>query len=122
MPPPADPRRPDPAPFTAAERGLIRAEFRARGGQTYPLDDGIWLRRWAGGPLKGQPKLSRAAIRTLLERGLVEIVDPPNRVPFARFTGAGLLALRQLARDRRSLPPDQYAHLLAELEAKLGPG
>jgi hypothetical protein len=109
------------APLTAAERALIRSEFRARGGQTYPLDDGIWLHRWAGGPQKGQPKLSRTAIRTLLARGLVEIVDPPGRVPFARFTDAGLLALRHMARDRRSLPPDQYAHLLAELDAKLGP-
>ena len=121
MPSPADPQRPDPTPFTAAERHLIRTEFRARGGQTDPLDDGIWLHRWAGGPLKGQPKLSRTAIRTLLARGLVEIVDPPGRLPFARFTDAGLLALRHMARDRRSLPPDQYAHLLAELDAKLGP-
>ena len=121
MPSPADPQRPDPAPFTAAERALIRSEFRARGGQTYPLDDGIWLHRWAGGPQKGQPKLSRTAIRTLLARGLVEIVDPPGRLPFARFTDAGLLALRRMARDRRALPPDRYAHLLAELDAKRGP-
>ena len=121
MSPPADPQHPGPTPFTAAERGLIRSEFRARGGQTDPLDDGIWLHRWAGGPQKGQPKLSRTAIRTLLARGLVEIVDPPGRLPFARFTDAGLLALRHMARDRRSLPPDEYAHLLAELDAKLGP-
>ena len=52
---------------------------------------------------------------------MIEIVDPPGRVPFARFTDAGLLALRRMARDRRSLPPDRYAHLLAELDAKLGP-
>ena len=121
MPSPADPQRPDPAPFTAAERGLIRSEFRARGGQTYPLDDGIWLHRWAGGPQKGQPKLDRTAIRTLLERGLIEIVDPPGRLPFARFTRAGLDALRRMAQDRRSLPPDPYAHRLAELEAQREP-
>jgi len=121
MPSPSDPQHPDPTPFTAAERSLIRSEFRARSGQTYPLDDGIWLHRWAAGPQKGQPKLSRTAIRTLLARGLVEIVDLPNRLPFARFTDAGLRALRHMARDRRSLPPDQYAHLLAELEAKRGP-
>jgi len=121
MPSPADPQHPGPTPFTAAERSLIRSEFRARGGQTYPLDDGIWLHRWAGGPHKGQPKRSRTAIRTLLERGLVEIVDLPNRLPFARFTCAGLLALRHLARDRRSLPPDPYAHRLAERDAKRGP-
>ena len=128
-PPSADPPRPtradlDPesaAPFTAAERRLIRSEFRARSGQTYPLDDGIWLHRWAAGPHQGQPKLNRTAIRTLLERGLIEVVDPPGRLPFARFTRAGLDALRRMAQDRRSLPPDPYAHLLAELDAQRGP-
>ena len=128
-PPSADPPRADldpasaaPAgPFTAAERRPIRSEFRARSGQTDPLDDGFWLHRWAAGPQKGQPKLNRTAIRTLLARGLIEIVDPPGRLPFARFTRAGLDALRRMAQDRRSLPPHQYAHLLAELDAKLGP-
>ena len=118
---PTDPQHSDPTPFTAAERRLIRAAFRARGGQTDPLDDGIWLHRWAAGPHQGQPKLSRTAIRTLLARGLVEIVDPPGRLPFARFTRAGLKALWDMAQDRRMLPPDQYAHLLAELDAKRGP-
>ena len=80
-PSPTDPQPADPAPFTAAERRLIRAEFRARGGQTDPLDDGIWLHRWAAGPHQGQPKLDRTAIRTLLERDLIEIVDPPDRSP-----------------------------------------
>ena len=108
-------------PFGALGEDLIGVLGRAVGDRQAPLDDGIWLHRWAGGPHKGQPKRSRTAIRTLLERGLVEIVDLPNRLPFARFTDAGLLALRHLARDRRSLPPDQYAHLLAELDAKLGP-
>ena len=121
MPPPNDPQPAGPTPFTATERSLIRSEFRARGGQTDPLDDGIWLHRWAAGPLKGQPKLNRTAIRTLLARGLVEIVDPPGRLPFARFTRAGLEGLRHMARDRRSLPPDEYGHLLAELDAKRGP-
>ena len=128
-PPSADPPRPpradlDPAraaPFTAAERRPIRSEFRARCGQTDPLDDGLWLQRWAGGPRQGQPKLDRTAIRTLLARGLIEIVDPPDRLPFARFTRAGLDALRRMAQDRRSLPPDPYAHRLAELDAKRGP-
>ncbi len=63
MPPSTDPQHPDPTPFTAAERALIRSEFRARGGQTDPLDDGIWLHRWAAGPQKGQPKLNRTATR-----------------------------------------------------------
>ena len=121
MSPPADPQHPGPTPFTAAERSLIRSAFRARGGRTDPLDDGIWLHRWAAGLLKGHLKLDRTAIRTLLARGLIEIIDPPGRLPFARFTRADLEGLRQMARDRRSLPPDQYAHLLAELDTKRGP-
>ncbi len=32
MPSPPDPQRADPAPFTAAERELIRSEFRVTGG------------------------------------------------------------------------------------------
>ena len=118
---PTDPQHADPAPFTAAERLPIRSECRARCGQTDPLDEGLWLHRWAAGPHQGQPTLDRTAIRTLLERDLIEIVDPPGRLSFARFTQAGLDALRRMAQDRRLLPPDPYAHRLAELDAKLGP-
>ncbi len=50
-----------------------------------------------------------------LERGLVEL--GPDRIGFrARFTPAGIAALRRLAQDRRALDPKQYAHIREELE------
>ena len=63
----------------------------------------------------GQPKLP-PAVRTMLERGLVEIrCDPRSRLPYVFFTEAGVTALRQLARDRRALDPVRFAHIRREL-------
>jgi hypothetical protein len=101
--------------FTAAERDLIRLEFMTRHGGFRSLSDGIFLYRWASGPHKGRPKL-RKTIQSMLNRGLVEIVDPENAFPYARFTAAGIEALRAMARDRQSLPPDKYGHLIEELQ------
>ena len=61
------------APFTAGERALIRYEFMRRFGQTLALADGIWLRSWKSGPLKGGPKVP-PALASMLERGLVRVV------------------------------------------------
>ena len=106
---------PPPSPFIAAERSLLRHEFMVRFGQAPSLADGIWLRAWRGGPQAGQPKIS-PAVASLLARGLVEIA--PHRIGFrARFTPAGVAALRLMAQDRRALDPKQYAHILEELEA-----
>lgn len=107
--------------FTANERDLIRTEFMARWGQTPSLQDGIRLHRWVTGPHQGQPKLN-APVRSMLARGLVDIVEPDGRLPVARFTAAGLEALRAMARDRRLLPPATYGHLLEELEDLSGSG
>lgn len=104
-----------PENFTAKERDLIRFEYMVRGGMAYSLREGIWLHRWKGGPNKGKPKLTKA-IQSMLDRGLVEIFDPKNAIPCARFTAAGIEALRVMARDRRLLPPDEYGHLIEELE------
>ena len=102
-----------PAPFNTAERNLLRLEFMVRFGQPPSVADGLWLRRWRGGPQAGQPKIP-AAVASMLERGLVEI--GPDRIGFrARFTPAGIAALRQLAQDRRALDPKQYAHIHEEL-------
>jgi hypothetical protein len=104
---------PLPAPFNAAERALLRHEFMIRFGQPPSLADGLWLRRWCSGPQAGQPKIP-AAIASMLARGLVEI--GPDRIGFrARFTPAGVAALRLLAQDRRALDPKQYAHIREEL-------
>jgi len=109
-----------PESFTAAERDLIRTEFRAMWHQPRSLSEGIFLHRWVGGPHKGKPKL-KAPVQSMLERGLVEIVEPEGRFPFARFTAAGMEALRAMARNRTFLPPDKYQHLIDEIQASEPP-
>lgn len=104
---------PPPSPFTTAERELIRTQFMGRFGGLPSLADGIWLRTWHAGPQAKEPKIPRA-VASLLERGLVEI-GPGRYGPCARFTPAGLDALRIMARDRRALDPKQYAHIRQEL-------
>ncbi len=102
-----------PSPFSAAERSLLRHEFLVRFGQAPRLADGIWLRVWRGGPQAGQPKIP-AAVAGLLDRGLMEL--GPDTIGFrARFTPAGITALRLLAQDRRALHPKQYAHVREQL-------
>ena len=104
-----------PSPFTASERDLIRSELGQRF-STYPsVNDGMLLRTWRGGPNAGQPKLP-PAMRSMLERGLVEVrPNSYHRLPCAFFTEAGLIALRQMAQDRRALDPVRYAHIRREL-------
>ena len=104
-----------PESFTAKERNLIRTEFMVRWHQTPLLREGIVLQRWVGGPNRGKPKLT-SPVRSMLECGLVEIVEPEGRLPRALFTAAGIEALKEMAKDRRFLPPKQYGHLIEELE------
>src|SRR3978361_1656135 len=84
-----------------------------RFGQPPSLSDGLWLRRWRGGPQAGQPKIP-AAVASMLARGLVEI--GPDRIGFRALSPpAGIAALRLLALDRRALDPKQYGHIREEL-------
>src|ERR1700712_411677 len=102
-----------PSPFTTAERNLLRSEFMIRFGQPPSLAEGLWLRAWRGGPQAGKPKIP-AAVTSMLARGLVEI--GPDRIGYrARFTPAGIAALRLFAQDRRALDPTQYPHIRQEL-------
>jgi hypothetical protein len=103
------------SPFTAPERDLIRRELGLRF-TTYPsIANGILLRTWRAGPQAGQPKLP-PAIRSMLDRGLVELrPDSHRRLPCAFFTEAGVAALRELAEDRRALDPVRFAHVRREL-------
>ena len=99
--------------FTTLERDLIRREFCQHFG-SYPLvAEGIFLRTWRGGPQAGEPKLP-PAVRTMLERGLLE-VQRDGRLVRAHFTTGGIAALRELAANRRYLDPVRYAHLRREL-------
>ena len=75
--------------------------------------EGFQLRTWRGGPLAGQPKVP-PAVRTMVERGLVEI-RTDTRVPKVHFSEAGLAALRLLALDRRYMDPQKFAHVRVEL-------
>jgi hypothetical protein len=100
--------------FTAKERDLIRREFMVRWGGFRSLHEGLFLHRWAGGPHKGTPKV-RPTVGSMLARGLVEIDDPEPSSPSARFTPAGVAALRAMAKNRQVLAPDQYGHLIEEL-------
>jgi len=121
MPPrtaPPSPTPSTPSPFTAPERDLIRRELHPRFGQDPSVADGIMLRTWRGGPQAGQPKVP-PAVRTMLERGLVEL-RTDGRWPVAWFTRAGLAALRQFAQDRRALDPVRYAHVRRELGLNAG--
>ena len=99
--------------FTLRERELICREFCRRFGQDPSVADGIFLRTWHSGPLKGQPKIP-LAVQGLLDRGLVE-VGRGRYGPRARFTGAGLRELRLLLEDRRAMDPERFAHLRREL-------
>jgi hypothetical protein len=100
-------------PFDPRERDLIRREFGVHFGQPARLSDGMFLRTWRSGPEKGQPKLP-PALRSMLERGLVEVRPHPRGVR-AFFSESGFAAMRLLLLDRRLMNPESFAHLRAEL-------
>lgn len=95
---------------------MIRRELGQHFGQFPTVADGLFLRTWKGGPQAGQPKLP-PAVRSMIERGLVEVRADGRwpRWPRAFFTGIGLEALRELAGDKRLLDPQRYAHVRREL-------
>lgn len=100
--------------LTAKERAMIRNEFMSRFGPPPKLADGILVKRWVTGPNKGKPKPSLTT-QGLLDRGLMELPDDGGHWLRARFTAAGIAALREMAEDRRALPPTEYQHVLDEL-------
>ncbi len=100
--------------LNAAERDLIRRELSVRFGCPPALADGIALRVWRAGPLAGQPKVP-AAMKSMVERELLEVSAASSHMVRAYFTEAGLNALRWLATQRRGLDPMQFAHVRREL-------
>jgi hypothetical protein len=94
-------------------RDLIRRKMGMHFGQYPSLADGIFLRTWRGGPQKNQPKIP-AAVRTMMDRGLVEIRNT-ERGPRAFFTEAGLEELRRLLLDGRYMDLQRFGHLRLEL-------
>jgi hypothetical protein len=102
-----------PVGFTAKERELIRHEMGTHFSQYPSLADGIFLRTWRGGPQKSEPKIP-PAVRTMMDRGLVEI-RTTERGPHVFFTEAGLGELRRLLLAGRYMDPARFAHLRREL-------
>jgi hypothetical protein len=104
-----------PPALTREEVGYLRTELLPRFGVAPSLADGILLRSWKSGPLSGTPRLP-PAIKSLAERGMVDIRQPSPGQPFRAFwTPNGLEALAEALRDRRSFNPDRYAHVSQEL-------
>src|SRR3984957_15650973 len=77
---------PAPCPFTPREREYIRRELDMFFGTLPSVAEGFHLRTWRGGPLAGQPKVP-PSVRTMVERGLVEI-RIGTRVPKVHFSEA----------------------------------
>src|SRR3954466_11275766 len=90
--------------FTKKDRDAIRLEFMDRFGSAVSINEGFWLRLWRSGPLKGQPKIP-AAVQSLIDRGLVRVVEEEDRPPRARFTQDGFRALVAMADDPRAFQP-----------------
>ena len=104
--------------FTKQDRDLIRLEYMDRFGSAVSIHEGFWLRLWATGPSKGQPKIP-AAVRSMLDRGLVRVVEDGRSLPRVVFTDAGLRALVEMADDARAFrPAGRYTSILVEI-AKL---
>ena len=99
--------------LTNAEKDMIRREFMTRFGDAQSVKQGFHLKRWATGPLKGQPKLV-AAVQSMLDRDLITVIDE-GYWPRAMFTDKGLQALKRLAADRRGLDPERHQLLIDEL-------
>jgi hypothetical protein len=101
--------------FTKKERDLIRLYFVDLFGDAVSIHKGFSLRRWTKGPNKGQPRI-RPAVQSMLDRGLVTVVDPGTELLRVLFTDAGLQALVEMADDVQAFQPrERYSHLLTEI-------
>ena len=101
--------------FTKQDRDLIRLEYMDRFGSAASIHEGFWLRRWATGPRKGEPKIP-PAVQSMIDRGLVTVLDKDRGMPLVRFTDAGFRALVEMANGPRAFrPSERYSHLLAEI-------
>lgn len=101
--------------LTPREAAYIRLEMQSRLGVIPRLRNGILLKNWKAGPMKGCPRLP-SVIASLIERGLVEVrqLDPsqPSR---AYFTSLGIALITVAIQNSRVFPPDRYGHLVREL-------
>jgi hypothetical protein len=106
--------------LTREEVAYLRIELLPRFGVAPSLTDGILLKSWKSGPRSGTPRLP-PAVKSLSERGMVDIRQPSPGHPFRAFwTSRGLKALADALCDRRRFNPDRYAHISQELSVNCG--
>ena len=108
----------EPAALTPAERDYIRSQLTMFFSTLPTVAEGFTLKRWAGGPQRGQPKVPKV-VAGLVARGLMRL-DVTARWPRLFFTDAGLAALRTMMADARLADPAKFAHVRQELG--LNPG
>lgn len=101
--------------LTPQEAAYIRLELQSRFGMIPRLRNGILLKNWKAGPMKGYPRLP-SAIVSLIERGLVEVRKPDSsQLSRAYFTSLGIASITVAVQNSRVFPPDRYGHLMREL-------
>lgn len=104
-----------PPAFTRDEISYLRNELLPRFGTSPLISEGILLRSWKAGSRAGDPRLP-PAVKTLAERGLIEVRRPSPGQPYRAFwTDPGLRALAQSLRDVRIFDPDRYGDVIAQL-------
>ena len=104
--------------FTKQDRAIIRLEFTDRFWSPTSIHDGFWLGLWDTGQKRGQTKIP-ATVQSMIDRGLVRVVDDYRGLPRAVFTDAGFRALVAMVEDARTFPQSgRYTSLLVEI-AKL---
>ena len=102
------------------QREIIRRKFMTRFGVARSIAEGFYVKRWASGSSKGQPKLT-SPVQSMLNRGLVTISDA-GAWPRVLFTDKGLRALKRMAADGCALDPERHRHLIEELAQIPGDG
>ena len=107
-----------PFALTRQEVAYLRSELLPRFGVQPRVADGIILRSWKSGPLSRTPRLP-AAVKTMVDRGLLDVRQRDPAQPFRAFwTETGLRALFNAFNNGRSFDPDLFGHIILELKAQ----
>lgn len=104
-----------PIPFTKTELDFLKRHLEIQFGEPPKIRDGLVLKTWKSGELKGRPKLS-APLQSLVDRSLLAVVAHGGRLPVAVFTEAGIAALTHAVGDTQVFPSGRFDHLRIQLD------
>jgi len=104
-----------PTPFTKTELDYLKRYLEIQFGEVPNLRDGLVLKTWKAGELKGRPKLP-APLQSLVDRSLLAVVTQEGTLPVAVFTEAGLAALTYVVADLQVFPTGRFDHLRSQLQ------